>query len=250
MAKETLLDVSEIAKFFGGVRAVNKVSLEVKRGELVSIIGPNGSGKTTLFHLITGYYQPNLGKVLYLGKDITGLSPHVIFRQGLVRSFQIANIFRRFTVYESVQFSVLARLGKTGNFVWPVRNVAVEEVLATLDRVGLLEQVNYLSGELPLGDQKRLELAMALASKPKLLLLDEPTAGMSPVEKQVVVELIRSIVQEFDITCLMIEHDVSVVRSIASRVVVMNKGRTLAEGTPEEISRKEIVRQVYLGEVE
>ena len=247
MAKETLLDVSEIAKFFGGVRAVNKVSLEVKRGELVSIIGPNGSGKTTLFHLITGYYQPNLGKVLYLGKDITGLSPHVIYRQGLVRSFQIANIFRRLTVYESVQLSVLARLGKTGNFVWPVRNVAVEEVLATLDRVGLLEQVNYLSGELPLGDQKRLELAMALASKPKLLLLDEPTSGLSVSEKDEMADFMKRLRDNIGITILLVEHDVRLVAQVADYITAMDFGQKIADGTPEEVLSSQRVLEAYIG---
>jgi len=244
-----MLIVKELCKDFGGLRAVNRVSLHVKEGELSSIIGPNGAGKTTLFHVISGYHRADEGKVFFMGEDITNRPAWAICRKGLCRSFQVIDIFPRLSVFRNVQIAVMAREGKTKNWFSPSGHMAEDEVHDLLSEVGLEVQGHSISGSLSSGDQKRLEIAIALASHPKLLLLDEPTAGMSPVERASTVELIQKLTKERGLTTVFTEHDMDVVFSISDKIRVMHLGKIVAEGTPDEIRGNDLVQKVYLGDL-
>lgn len=243
-----ILEVKGITKSFNGFMAVSDVSLNLPKGSVFSIIGPNGAGKSTLFNLITGHILPNKGEVLYKGKAITNLPPHKICRMGIGRSFQRTNIFPRLTVFENVQAAVLSHQGKALNFFSSARKMVNGETCEILRSVGLLEQLNRISGTLAYGDQKQLELGIALASEPELLLLDEPTAGMSPQETFGMIDLIGKIVRERGLTLLFIEHDMEVVFSISEKITVMHQGMVLLDGKPEEIRRHPEVQRIYLGE--
>ncbi|MEE9284717.1 MAG: ABC transporter ATP-binding protein [Dehalococcoidia bacterium] len=247
MANETILRVEGLRKAFGGLRAVDGVDLAVQRGELHAIIGPNGAGKTTFFNLLTGHLQPDGGRVLFKGQDITRLPPHECCRRGMARSFQRTNIFPRLTVFENVQVAVLASQGKSLNLFAPAKGMARDETMGILGDVGLAALAPHPSSVLSHGDQKRLELAIALGNDPELLLLDEPTTGMSPQETAETIKLIESVCRERGITLLFTEHDMNVVFSIAEVVTVFHQGRVIAAGKPEEVRADPEAQRVYLG---
>ncbi|RME47369.1 MAG: ABC transporter ATP-binding protein [Chloroflexi bacterium] len=242
-----MLRVEAVYKSFDGFMAVNGANLHVPAGSLVAVIGPNGAGKTTLFNLITGQLKPDRGKILFKGKDIAGLPPYEICERGIARSFQIVNIFPRLTVFENVQVAVLSQQRKSTNLFYPARNLAVRETYAILESLGLADKAGHIAGSLSHGDQKILEIAMALGNEPDLLILDEPTAGMSPEETFATMELIKHLADMRGITILFCEHDMEVVFSVAQSIMVMHQGRTLIQGEPEEVRRNEAVQEAYLG---
>jgi branched-chain amino acid transport system ATP-binding protein len=245
-----LLRVEGLSKSFGGFVAVRDVSLSVDRGRTVCVIGPNGAGKSTLFNLITGHLHPTRGQVFLGDREITGRPPHTICRLGIGRSFQRTNIFPRMSVFDNVQIAVLSHQKRTLNMATPAYTLARDETMALLDSVGLAGEARSTSGTLSYGLQKQLELGLALASEPQLLLLDEPTAGMSPQETADTIALIGRIVRERGLTLLFTEHDMDVVFSIAERIFVLHQGAVLAQGTPQEMQANEDVQRVYLGEAE
>jgi branched-chain amino acid transport system ATP-binding protein len=247
---EAILEVHNLGKAFGGLLAVDSVSFQVSQGGCSSIIGPNGAGKTTLFNLISGYLSPDSGKVIFQGNDITGLPIELICRKGIARSFQLISIFPRLTAYEGVLISLLSRERKSWNLLPSAKKFFREKVMSILESVGLSGRSMVLSGDLSLGDQKRLELGMVVAQDPALLLLDEPTAGMSPVERVTTMELLQSLSRNKDFTILFTEHDMSLVFSISDWIGVMHMGKLIAEGSPEVIKHNKIVKKVYLGETE
>jgi branched-chain amino acid transport system ATP-binding protein len=245
---EEILATSKLSRSFGGVRAVRDVSLGVPRGQLRAIIGPNGAGKTTLFNLLTGEVRCDGGRIFFKGADITGRPPHYLCRKGLARTFQINSIFSSATVFENVQLAILAHRGKTWNPLASGRRLVVGETEEILERLGLADEADKTGGTLSYGDRRRLEVALALACKPEVLLLDEPTSGMSLSEKPALVRLIRSVVKEKGVTTVLIEHDMDVVFSVSDWITVMHQGTVLAEGTPGEIQANAKVQEVYLGE--
>ncbi|PWB60582.1 MAG: ABC transporter ATP-binding protein [Deltaproteobacteria bacterium] len=243
-----MLRVESLVKSFGGFKAVNGANLQVRAGEIVAVIGPNGAGKTTLFHLITGHLTPDSGRILFKGREIAGLAPHRICRKGITRSFQVVNIFPRLTVFENVQIAVLSRERKTFRIFSPVEGMAAEEVDRILSNVGLLEKRDVESDLLSHGDQKVLEIAVALGGNPELLILDEPTAGMAPEETERCIRLIRKLSEESGLTILFCEHDIGLVFEIANRIMVMVRGGTVIQGGREEVRRNREVQNAYLGE--
>ncbi len=244
----SLLRMQAVSKSFGGVQAVSGVDFEVREGELACIIGPNGAGKTTLFNLITGYYRPDRGRVTFDGRDITGVPPHRTARLGLVRSFQKTHVFSEMTVRENVQTMVQFRKHRSLNFLAKAAGLERQETGEVLEMVGLGPSASAVAGTLSAGDRKRLELGIALAARPKLLLLDEPTCGMSPAETASTIELIQRLGRERKLTLLFTEHKMDVVFSIAERIAVLHFGRFIAEGVPAEIRANPEVQRVYLGE--
>ena len=243
-----ILGVEKLKKSFDGFVAIDGVSFSIPQGEICSIIGPNGAGKTTLFNLITGHLPIDEGKLTFKDLDITNRRPHQICRLGVGRSFQRTNIFPRLTVFQNIQAAVLVHRGKSLTFLRPVESFFQEETEEILRRVGLQEYARTVSGSLSYGFQKQLELGIALASEPELLLLDEPTAGMSAQETHQTMELIGKITREKGLTLLFTEHDMEVVFSIAQRIMVLHQGRLIAGGTPEEVRNNPEVQKVYLGE--
>ena len=245
----SLLQVEHLHKAFGGLQATNNVSFSVEPGELSSIIGPNGAGKSTLYNLITGQIRPDSGRVRFDGQDITGLPAHEIVRRGIGRSFQRSNIFPRLTTFENVQTAVFSQHGQSGNLWRSTRSLGAlnERTEYILQNVGLLEKRHRLSGTLALGDQKRLEIGLALALEPKLMLLDEPTAGMSPEETAGTVSLVEKLAHEFKVTMVFTEHDMEVVFGISQKIRVLHAGEIIAAGTPQEISDNPEVQRIYLG---
>lgn len=243
-----ILGVEKVRKSFDGFVAINGVSFSLQKGEICSIIGPNGAGKTTLFNLITGHLRIDEGKLIFKDQDITNRRPYQICRLGIGRSFQRTNIFPRLTVYQNIQAAVLVHRGRSFTFFQPVDSFFQKETEEILGRVGLKEYGETVSGSLSYGFQKQLELGIALASEPELLLLDEPTAGMSTQETHQTMELIGKITREKGLTLLFTEHDMEVVFSISQRIMVLHQGRLIAEGTPEEVRRNPDVQKVYLGE--
>jgi branched-chain amino acid transport system ATP-binding protein len=243
-----ILGVEKVKKSFDGFVAINGVSFSIPKGEICSIIGPNGAGKTTLFNLITGHLRIDEGKLTFKDLDISNRRPHQICRLGVGRSFQRTNIFPRLTVFQNIQAAVLAHRGKSLTFFRPVDSFFQEETGEILGRVGLGEYAQTVSGSLSYGFQKQLELGIALASEPELLLLDEPTAGMSAQETHQTMELIGKITREKGLTLLFTEHDMEVVFSISERIMVLHQGRLIAEGTPGEVRNNPEVQKVYLGE--
>jgi branched-chain amino acid transport system ATP-binding protein len=241
------LQVEAIGKSFAGFRAVDGANLTVNEGELVAVIGPNGAGKTTLFNLICGQIKPDRGKVIFKGEDITGLDADKICRKGISRSFQVVTIFPRLTVFECVQVAVLSRQRKSLDFFSLAGNHAVEETMAIIDSVGLSDKAQNISGSLSHGDQKILEVAIALGNEPQLLVLDEPTAGMSLGETKETMELIKELVDSRGLTVLFCEHDMEMVFSSAQKIVVMHQGRSIIQGTREEVSVNKEVQRAYLG---
>ena len=244
---DEILAVSKLSRSFGGVRAVNDVTLRVPRGQLRAIIGPNGAGKTTLFNLLTGQIRCDAGQIVFKGADVTRRPPHYLCRNGLARTFQINSIFLSATVFENVQLAFLGHRGKTWNPLVLARRLMIRETDELLERLGLAERADKPAGALSYGDRRRLEVALALACQPDLLLLDEPTSGMSLSEKPALVRLIQSVVKEKGVTTVLIEHDMDVVFSVSDRITVMHQGTVLAEGVPGEIQTNARVQEVYLG---
>src|SRR5271157_294197 len=243
-----MLEVRDLRKSFGGVVAVGGVSLTVETRQIVAVIGPNGAGKSTFFNLITGHLRPDAGRVLLGGRDITGLPPHRICGLGMGRSFQLTNIFPRLTVLQNVQAALLAHR-KRGRDFWSRSELLFrDEAEALLVSVGLATVADAIAGTLAYGNQKQLELGIALASDPSVLLLDEPTAGMSATETHDTLRLLQRIAGERGLTLLFTEHDMEVVFAIAEKIAVLHQGRLLAEGTPAEVRANPEVRRVYLGE--
>jgi len=242
-----MLQVEGVVKSFDDFIAVNGANLFVKKGEIVAVIGPNGAGKTTLFNLITGQLKPDRGKVFFKGEEIGELPPHQICRKGIARSFQIANIFPRLTVFGNVQVAVFSHLRKSSNPFLPARNVAREETRNILENVGLLNQEKNMAGSLSHGDQKILEMAIALGNDPELMILDEPTAGMSPEETFATIELIKRLALLRGLTILFCEHNMDIVFSIAQSIMVMRQGRTIIQGEPKEVRANKEVQEAYLG---
>lgn len=243
-----ILETKGLKKSFGGLMAVAGVDMETQDGQIHSIIGPNGAGKTTLFNLISGYYPCDEGQVFFKGRDITDLSPQKVVKMGMGRSFQVTNIFPKLSVFENIQATILYRGGKGLSFFSEVRRLALEETKEILSMVELIEQAQEMAGILSAGDRKRLELGIVLATKPDLLLLDEPTCGMSPGETANTIELIKKIAQEKSLTVLFTEHKMDVVFSISSHITVMNFGAIIAEGKPDDIRTNEKVQKIYFGE--
>ncbi len=242
-----MLEVRDLRKSFAGFVAVGGVSLTVATRQIVAVIGPNGAGKTTFFNLITGHLSPDSGRVVLDGRDITGAPPHRICRMGVGRSFQRTNIFPRLSVFENLQAALLAHHGRGRNFWSRSENLYRDEAEALLASIGLDGQADAVAGTLSYGNQKQLELGIALASEPALLLLDEPTAGMSATETHDTMRLLDRIAGERGLTLLFTEHDMEVVFSIAEKIAVLHQGRLLAEGTPAEMRQDPEVRRVYLG---
>ena len=243
-----MLEVHGLTKSFGGFLAVAEVSLAVPEGQIAAVIGPNGAGKSTLFNLITGHLQPTAGRVVVDGRDITGIAPHRICRLGMGRSFQRTNIFPRLTVFENVQAALLAHRGLGRNFWSRSQRLCRDDSARLLASIGLTAQAHAIAGTLAYGNQKQLELGIALASDPKILLLDEPTAGMSANETHETIALIERIAKERSLTLLFTEHDMAVVFSIAQKIAVMHQGRLIADGAPGAVRADPEVRRVYLGE--
>ena len=243
-----MLDVQDVRKAFDGFQAVAGVSFAIERGAIAAIIGPNGAGKTTVFNLITGHLRPDGGRVILNGRDITGLAPHDVCRLGLGRSFQRTNIFPRLTVFQNVQAAFISHRRRGLDLLTRVERLFREETESVLGSIGLLEKAGEVGGFLSHGNQKQLELAIALASEPELLLLDEPTAGMSATETRETIALIDRITRERGLTLLFTEHDMEVVFSIAQRIMVLHQGRVIAQGSPAEVRGDPDVRRVYLGE--
>jgi branched-chain amino acid transport system ATP-binding protein len=243
-----VLEVRDLVKVFDGFVAVGGVSLDAPTGSIGAIIGPNGAGKTTLFNLITGHLRPDRGHVKLNGRDVTGIAPHDLCRLGVGRSFQRTNIFPRLTVFENVQAAFLSHRGRGWNLVTPVQRLYRDDTLALLESIGLTDRAGEVAGFLSHGGQKQLELGLALALEPEILLLDEPTAGMSATETREAIRLIERIARERGLTLLFTEHDMEVVFSISERITVLHQGRVIANGTPDEVRRDEAVRRVYLGE--
>ena len=243
-----LLEVEGVQRSFGGFQALGGVTFRVEPGEISAVIGPNGAGKTTLFNVITGHLAPDAGRVLFAGRDITGQAPHAICRLGLARSFQRTNIFPRLTVFENVQIAIVSHERRAYGLWAPARGLTRERTTAVLEDVGLAGRAAEASGRLSYGDQKQLELGIALALEPTLLLLDEPTAGMSPQETRQSVALVERIARRRGLTVLFTEHDMDVVFSVAQRIRVLHQGAIIAEGRPEEIRGHPEVKRVYLGE--
>jgi len=242
-----MLKVESVVKSFDEFKAVNGANLEIKKGEIVAVIGPNGAGKSTLFNLITGQLRRDSGKIIFKGEDIGGIPPYEICKRGVGRSFQIVNIFPRLTVFDNVQVAVLSWQRKSSTLFSPSRNIAVKDTYHLLESVGLQDKAKDIAGSLSHGDQKVLEIAIALGNEPELLILDEPTAGMSPEETSVTIELIKRLAWTRGLTILFCEHDMEIVFSIAQSIMVMHQGRTLIQGKPEEVRNNRAVQEAYLG---
>ena len=242
-----VLEIDTVHKNFGGFIAINDVSFDLEEGETHAIIGPNGAGKTTFFNLITGHLQPDHGSVTFDGRAITGMAPHKIVKLGLARSFQRINIYPRMSVFENVQVALIARDAMHFKLFKLGAALNRDETSELLALVGLADEANEVAGELAYGKQKQLELAIALAANPKVLLLDEPTAGMSPQETAESIHLIKEITEARGLTLLFTEHDMGVVFGIADRISVLHHGVIIASGKPDDVRNDEEVRRVYLG---
>jgi len=250
-----LLDVEQVGISFGGLKAVQDFSLSLPTGALYGLIGPNGAGKTTVFNLLTGVYQPAVGRIVVDGCDITGRKPHEIAAAGLARTFQNVRLFGELSVLENARMGAQMRQprGMFSTLLRTPRHVAAERVIdrrswELLEMFGLLPRRLEQAKNLPYGDQRRLEIARALATGPKVLLLDEPAAGMNPPEKAALMELIRFIRDRFGVGILLIEHDMKLVMSICERITVLDHGETIAVGTPQEVQKSPDVIEAYLGE--
>ncbi len=249
MNSRPLLDVRGLSHRFGRFRVLTDVSVRVMPGRLTALIGPNGAGKTTFYNCVSGRYVPTGGKVVFDGRDITGLPAHRVARLGLLRSFQITNIFPGLTVLENVLVPLTLRAGQGMRF-WRAHHrdpALVERAEEILERLGLADQVGRRASELPYGDKRRIEIALVMALDPKLVLLDEPTAGMTPEETDRMIGLIRELAARSGITFFLTEHDMKVVFSVADHIYVLHQGRVLAQGSPDEIRGDRRVREAYLG---
>jgi branched-chain amino acid transport system ATP-binding protein len=252
-----LLEVHELTKQFGGLTAVDNVTLNIGKNELLGLIGPNGAGKTTFFNLLTGVYEPTNGYVKLLGEDITAQRPHRITEKGMARTFQNIRLFKDLSVLDNVRiaktfttdYGLTDAIFKSKKYFKEEIRVRQEaEVL--LERFGLLDKMELPAHSLPYGEQRRLEIVRALATNPKLLLLDEPAAGMNPQETMELMDLIRGIKNDIDLSILLIEHDMKFVMSLCERIAVLDYGKIIANDTPENIKNNKKVIEAYLGEAE
>jgi branched-chain amino acid transport system ATP-binding protein len=245
-----LLRTEKLRKYFGVVSATDNIDLRIEEGALTSVIGPNGAGKTTLINLLTGNLPADSGKVFFRDEEITHLPIHQRVKKGICRSFQIMNIFPKLSVYENIQIPVFSFFNRSLRLFRPIsQHVDVnEKVEKLLDEIGLADKKGLRAGTLSHGDQRLLEIGLAMASEPKLLFLDEPTAGMNPVERVKVLENIRRLSKEKQSTFVIIEHDMDIVFALSDRILVLHRGQILADGKPDEIKQNEDVRKVYLGE--
>ena len=243
-----VLEVEGLSRRFGALAALSGVSFSVRQGEVFSVIGPNGAGKSTLFNVVSGLYAPSGGRVRFLDADITGLPAEAVNRRGLAKTFQITNIFREISVFENVRVAAQSRAPVSGRLpsLWRRPDVSAA-VMALLDAFGLAARRDELAGHLSHGEQRYLEICLALATEPRLLMLDEPTAGMTPGETKGATTLIREIVRARGLTLLLIEHDMSVVMGISDRVAVLHFGEKIAEGSPDVIRNDSKVIDAYLG---
>ena len=248
-----LLEVQHISKHFGGLKATDDISMQVEQEEILGIIGPNGAGKTTFFNLITGTYRLTSGKILFDGKDVTNYTPEKMAKLGMARTFQNIKLFKFLSVLENVKvgFHIQTSTGMVDSILHTKRYrndeaLANEKGMEILRRVGLTDQAALLAGNLPYGWQRRLEIARAMALSPKILLLDEPAAGMNPSETAELMGFIRTL-RDDGITVVVIEHDMKFMMNLCDRIVVINYGKKLAEGTPAEVTRNEQVIEAYLG---
>ncbi len=245
-----LLEIQGLFKSFGRVVAAHDINLVFQPRILTSIIGPNGAGKSTLINLLSGSINPDSGRILFEGKDITALPIHRRVRMGLCRSFQVVNIFPELTVFDNIQIPVLALRKRAHRILYPVvgETDVHKEVMEILDRVGLHEEVWTTASALSHGDKRLLEVGIALAAAPKLLFLDEPTAGMNPVERSKILKNIQSLSREGQTSFVIVEHDMDIVFSLSERVIVLDHGIVIGDGTTDQIRNSARVREVYLGE--
>jgi branched-chain amino acid transport system ATP-binding protein len=246
MSAETIIRTEAVTRRFGGFTALSNVSIDFERGKLTSIIGPNGAGKSTYFNILSGSFPPSEGKVIFDGKDLTGARQHEFAHIGIAKSFQITNIFPNFSVLENVRIALQARVSQFNLFRNRESLCLADKAHALLDTVGLCQHSKRLARELAHGQQRALEIAIALAADPKLLLMDEPTAGMSPEETRAMMDLIVKLAAER--TVILVEHKMKMVMSISDRIVVLHHGEFLAAGTADEIRNNQDVKRVYLGQ--
>ncbi len=252
---ETVLKANNISIVFGGLKAVENFSIEIKEGELVGLIGPNGAGKTTVFNMLTGVYVPTSGTVELRGQDVTKMSPHNRVKIGISRTFQNIRLFKRMSVLENVKlssnvhmtYSIFDGIFKTKKY-WEQEDKATEEAMEILEVLGLTEYVDEQAQNLPYGKQRKLEIARALASHPAILCLDEPAAGMNPIETEELMETIKIVREKFKTAILLIEHDMKLVMGICEWIKVISFGKEIATGTPVEIRNNKEVITAYLGE--
>jgi len=243
-----ILEVTGLEKHFGGVHVTCNVDFAMQEGEQSAIIGPNGAGKSTFINLLTGYHRPDAGKVVFAGEEITGLPPHLVARRGISRAFQVSSVFARMTVGENVRAAVHAQMRATFRLFVPARSLGAEETARVLALCGLESKRDLMAGELAQGDKKRLELAIALAARPRLLFLDEPTAGMSIEEARSTMALVDRLNRELKLTVLFTEHDMGIVFNHARRLTLLHRGEIIVQGTPAEVRANETAQKVYLGE--
>jgi branched-chain amino acid transport system ATP-binding protein len=247
MTAQALLQVRHLHKSFGSQMAVNNVSFDVGAGELLAVIGPNGAGKSTAFNLVNGQLSPDSGSVSLNGQSLIGRKPHDLWRQGVSRTFQMAEVFRSMSVIENVQMAMLSAQGLQFSPWRRTRQHRADAAQTLLEKVGLADMSQHISDTLAYGDIKRLELAMALVNQPRLLLMDEPTAGMSPSERHALMGLVQFLAKERDVAVMFTEHSMDMVFSFATRILVMAQGRILVEGTPQEVQNNPLAQSVYLG---
>ena len=250
-----LLTATKLAKVFGGLRAVSNFSIEINKGELIGLIGPNGAGKTTAFNLLTGVYEPTDGQIEFDGKSLLGLKPYQITQRGIARTFQNIRLFSNLSVLDNVKiayhfhvnYGLSEAIFRLGRYFREEKEIE-EKAIRFLEIFQLAHKKDEIARNMPYGEQRRLEIARALAAQPQLLLLDEPAAGMNPQETQQLMEMIRWIRKEFDLTILLIEHDMSLVMGVCERIYVLEYGSIIAHGTPGEIKNNPRVIEAYLGE--
>jgi len=247
MTAPGILSVSGLRKYFGGIAAVDGITFDLHAGELLALIGPNGAGKTTCFNMLNGQLKPSAGQVKLDGRDVTGFRPRAIWRAGVGRTFQITQTYGSMTVLENVQVALMSHHGRLRSFFANTERQYADEAMALLARVGMAEQAGRGCGVLAYGDLKRVELATALANAPRVLLMDEPTAGMAPKERVALMQLTADIVRERGVAVLFTEHDMDVVFRHASKIIVLNRGRIIAAGPPDAVRNDRQVREVYLG---
>ena len=243
----SVLQIRNLSKAYGGVQAVSNVSFSVAAGELLALIGPNGAGKTTCFNMLNGQIAADAGTVEFEGRNLAGMKPREIWRLGVGRTFQITATFASMTVRENVQMALLSHYKRLGSFASIATRACVDEADALLERVGMLAQAGRSCAVLAYGDLKRIELAVALANQPRLLLMDEPTAGMAPRERNELMQLAADLARDSNIAVLFTEHDMDVVFAHADRIIVLAGGELIAEGRPDEVRAHPKVREVYLG---
>ncbi|MBM0205691.1 ABC transporter ATP-binding protein [Micromonospora sp. STR1s_5] len=239
--------MKSVSKNFGGFKALTDVTMSVSPGELRAVIGSNGAGKSTLLNILSGVLRPSSGEVTYAGASVRSSAPDKLVLKGMSRSFQITSIFNEFSAFENVQLALMAFAGDTRNLLRSRAMLKAPAVSELLESVGIADMSGRIAGELAAGDRKRLEFAMTLASNPQLLLLDEPTAGMAPSEREVIIELLLKLNCDRGVTIVFTEHDLDMVYQLAQRVSVFHQGQLLTEGTPDQIRTNAKVREVYIG---